>query len=138
MILVDTNVFVGACIGVGASVKVIELCLRGVVQPVMGTGLLAEYEDVIGREALFANARLSRQERDELLDIFFAACQWRQTYFAWRPNLRDEGDNHIVELAVAAGVAAVVTWNLRDFSTMELRFPELRFCSPLEFLKEFP
>jgi predicted nucleic acid-binding protein len=137
MILVDTNVFVGACLGVGTSAKVIELCLRGVVQPVMGTGLLAEYEDVVGREAVFAKARLNRQERDELLHIFLAACRWRQTYFAWRPNLRDEGDNHIVELAIAASVSAVVTWNLRDFAAMALRFPELRFLSPPEFLKEF-
>ena len=136
MILVDTNVFVCACMGVGASAKVVELCLRGQVQPVMGASLLAEYEDVVRREVLFANCRLNLSQREELLDIFLSVCQWRHTYFSWRPNLRDEGDNHIVELAVAAAIREVVTWNLRDFVVMELRFPALKFLSPPQFLKE--
>ena len=136
MIVVDTNVFVGACMGVGASAQVIERCLRGQFAPAMGASLLAEYEDVIGREALFENCRLSRAQREELLDIFLSVCQWRHTYFSWRPNVRDEGDNHIVELAVAAAATHVVTWNLRDFAAMELRFPALKFSSPPQFLKE--
>jgi predicted nucleic acid-binding protein len=136
VILVDTNVFVGACMGVGASAKVVELCLRGRLQPVMGASLLAEYEDVVHREALFETCRLNLVQREELLDIFLSCCQWRHTYFSWRPNLRDEGDNHIVELAVAAAVSDVVTWNVRDFAAMELRFPALKFVSPPQFLKE--
>jgi putative PIN family toxin of toxin-antitoxin system len=138
VILIDTNVFVGACMGVGASAKVVELCLRGNLQPVMGASLLAEYEDVLHRQALFADCRLSLAQREELLDIFLSGCHWRHTYFSWRPNLRDEGDNHIVELAVAAAVSVVVTWNIRDFAAMELRFPALRFLPPPQFLKELP
>lgn len=138
MILVDTNVFVGACMGVGASAKVVELCLRGDLQPVMGASLLAEYEDVLHRQGLFTDCRLNLAQRQELLDIFLSGCQWRHTYFSWRPNLRDEGDNHIVELAVAAAVSHVVTWNMRDFATMELRFPALKFIAPPQFLKELP
>jgi putative PIN family toxin of toxin-antitoxin system len=136
MILIDTNVFVGACMDAGASAALVELCLRGQVQPVMGASLLAEYEDVLGREALFADCRLNVSQREELLDIFLSVCHWRHTYFSWRPNLRDEGDNHIVELAVAAAVSHVVTWNVRDFAAMELRFPALKFLSPPQFLKE--
>jgi hypothetical protein len=30
----------------------------------------------------------------------------------WRPNLRDEGDNHLVELAIAGGAEAIVTYNV--------------------------
>lgn len=29
---------------------------------------------------------------------------WTRIYFGWRPNLRDEADNHLVELAVAMSV----------------------------------
>ena len=136
MILLDTNVFIGACMGVGASAKVVEMYLREGLRPVMGASLLAEYEDVLHREALFEGCRLNLQQREELLDIFLSSCQWRHTYFSWRPNLRDEGDNHIVELAVAAAVSHVITWNTRDFAAMELRFPALRFISPPQFLKE--
>jgi predicted nucleic acid-binding protein len=35
-------------------------------------------------------------------------------YHAWRPNLPDEADNHLLELAVAAQADAIVTRNLRD------------------------
>ncbi|MDR2155655.1 MAG: putative toxin-antitoxin system toxin component, PIN family [Burkholderiaceae bacterium] len=136
MIVVDTNVFVGACLGVGASARIIELCLQGPLRPIMGSALLFEYEDVLARPALFADCRLSAAERDELLDIFLARCTWTKTYFAWRPNLRDEADNHVVELAVAAGASHIVTWNVRDFAAMELRFPALRLATPAQFLKE--
>ena len=79
---------------------------------------------------------LFRSERNELLDIFLATCQWTRIYFGWRPNLRDEGDNHLVELAVAGSAECIVTRNLRDFATMELKFPSLAITSPTDFLKE--
>ena len=75
-------------------------------------------------------------ERDELLDIFLAHCRWVKTYFSWRPNLRDEGDNHVLELAVACASSHIVTWNTRDFAAMELRFPMLSVATPTQFLKE--
>lgn len=33
-------------------------------------------------------------------------------YYRWRPNLPDEGDNHVLELAVAAGDAPSITFAL--------------------------
>lgn len=138
MIVVDTNVLVGACMGTGASANVVELCLRGTLQAAVGSALLAEYEDVLSRAALFEGCRLSASQRETLLDIFLSSCKWTKTYFSWRPNLRDEGDNHIVELAVAAGASHIVTWNTRDFAAMELRFPLLRCLPPSDFLKELP
>lgn len=136
MIVIDTNVFVGACKGVGASARVIEHCLSGRLQPVMGSALMLEYEDVLSRSALFIDCRLSLSERNELLDIFLGQCRWVKTYYAWRPNLRDEGDNHVVELAIAAAASHIVTWNVRDFIAGELRFPFLRLMTPPNFLKE--
>jgi predicted nucleic acid-binding protein len=135
-IVVDTNVFVGACLGAGASNEVIARCLRGEATPLMGTALLAEYEDVLGRDELFERSRLDVDERDELLDIFLSRCIWTRIYFGWRPNVPDEGDNHLIELAVAGGARAIVTRNLRDLSRMELRFPKLRLLTPEDFLRE--
>ena len=134
--VVDTNIFVSACLGRGAAHHVIAACLQGKCIPLMGAALLAEYEDVLGRANLFENCRLTSEERNELLDIFLAGCEWTRIYYAWRPNLPDEGDNHLVELAVAGGAQFIVTHNLRDVSRMELRFPGLRTSSPENFLKE--
>jgi len=122
--------------GVGASRAIIEACLRKQLVPLMGTALLTEYEDVLGRAPLFAGCRLTAQERSELLDIFLACCEWVRVYYSWRPNLKDEGDNHLVELAVAGAASCIVTRNLRDFREMELRFPNLRVLSPEDQLKE--
>ena len=46
----------------------------------MGTTLLAEYEDVLGRAELFRKSRLSSSEREELLDIFIATCSWTEAF----------------------------------------------------------
>lgn len=136
LIVIDTNVFVGACLGVGASNAVVASCLRSGHHPLMGTALLSEYEDVLGRIDLFKDCRLSSDEREELLDIFLATCRWTRIYFGWRPNLRDESDNHLVELAVAGGANRIVTRNLRDLKGRELKFPGLVAVTPEQFLME--
>ena len=102
----------------------------------MGAALLAEYEDVLGRSALFRSCRLAEDERDELLDIFVAHCRWTRIYFGWRPNIPDEADNHLVELAVAGGAERIVTANVHDLDGGELQFPGLIAVTPAHFLKE--
>ena len=74
-----------------------------------------------------------------MLDIFLSTCRWTRIYFGWRPNLRDEGDNHLVELAVAGGASHIVTLNIRDLRPMKLRFPGLAIVTPTQLLaKELP
>ena len=135
-VVVDTNVLVSACLGDGAPANVIRACLRGLAQPVVGAALLAEYEDVMGREELFRRSRLSGEERHELLDVFLSCCLWVRVYYAWRPNLPDEGDNHLVELAVAAQARCIVSGNTRHLGRAELQFPGLRILDPAAFSTE--
>ncbi len=137
IVVLDTNVFIGACLGIGASNAVVASCLRGEHKPLMGAALLAEYEDVLGRDPLWHRCRLSSAEREELLDIFLASAAWTRIYFGWRPNLRDESDNHLFELAIAGGAACIVSRNIRDLVSTELKFPNLAIKTPEAFLKEF-
>lgn len=134
-IVVDTNVFIGACLGRGASAAVIQACLERRFQPLMAAALLAEYEAVLSRRTLFVRSRLESAEREELLDIFLSVCRWTRIYYGWRPNLRDEGDNHLVELAVAGGASHIVSHNLRDLKSTELQFPGIIAVTPAQLLK---
>ena len=140
IIVVDTNIFIGVCIGNGSAAKVIASCLKGEHNPLMGTALFSEYEDVLGRTSLFKKSRLNHEEREELLDIFMATTLWTKVYYNWRPNLPDEGDNHLIELAIAGNAQYIVTRKLGDiegdFKRAELSFPELNIVSPEDFLKE--
>ena len=135
-VVIDTNVFVGACMGGGASNAVVRACLEHRLVPLMGVALLTEFEATLSRDELFAGSRLDAAERSMLLDTFLALCEWTRVYFLWRPNLKDESDNHLIELAVAGDADVVVTRNLRDLRGAELRFEPLRILSPEDFLKE--
>lgn len=56
-------------------------------------------------------------------------------YYTWRPNLRGEADNHVVDLAVAGNAEYIITQNERDFSVMELQFPQLKLAKAAEFVE---
>ena len=139
VVVLDTNILVAALLRGGGSARAaLRACLNAHYQPVLGPALLAEYEDVLGRTDLFADSVLSAKERGEVLDGFLNRCQWVEVFYAWRPNLPDEADNHLIELAVAAQADAIVTRNLRDVSRGELKFPTLRVLTPEQCLEVFP
>lgn len=138
-VVLDTNVLVAALLrGGGTGRAVLRACLRGQYQPVLGPALLAEYEDVLGRSELFADSVLSTKERGEVFDGLMSRCRWVEVFYAWRPNLPDEADNHLIELAVAAQANVIVTRNLRDVARGELKFPMLRVLTPEQCLEAFP
>ena len=120
----------------GANRSLLRRCLLRTVEPVLGEALFLEYEDVLSRPVLMSKSPLSAAERRRLFDAFLNVCTWVNIYFRWRPNLRDEGDNHLIELAVAGGANWIITNNLADFRGAELRFPQLRVAHPGEYLKE--
>ncbi|NHT77472.1 putative toxin-antitoxin system toxin component, PIN family [Rhizobiaceae bacterium CRRU44] len=134
-VVIDTNVLTSAYIGRGASSKIIELCLLKTLTPVLSASLFLEYRDVLSREAIFGRARLDSLERSLLLRAFVSTCRWHDIYFSWRPNLVDEADNHVFELAVAANGATIVTNNIRDFRSMDLKFPEIVIETPQSLLQ---
>lgn len=135
-IIVDTNVIVAALTSAtGANRDVLRCCLAGLAEPLIGNALFHEYESLVARPSVNSRCPLSPKERDELIDAFLGTCTWVRITFRWRPNLRDESDNHLVELAVAGGALAIVTNNVRDLRSGELIFPEIGVLTPAAFLK---
>ena len=136
-VVVDTNVIISALRSPdGSNRQVMRACFQGQLHPVIGQSLFLEYEDVASRESLFAASPLWPSERRSLLDAFCSVCEFVKVYYLWRPNLRDEADNHVLELAVAAGAEIIVTNNIKDFANANLRFPGVRVLRPSDVLKE--
>jgi len=102
----------------------------------MGDKLFREYESVMSRAALFKDCPLGPEKRQRLFAGFANVCEWVSVHYLWRPNLPDEGDNHVFELAIAGGAKVIVTQNIRDFKRAELRFPEVEVLTPSEFLRK--
>lgn len=136
-IVLDTSIVVSALIGKrGASREVLRRCLADELRPVMSNTLFQEIEDVISRERILKLCPLSAKEIRELVDAFYSSCKWVPIYFLWRPNLQDENDNFLIELAIAASADFIVTNNTKDLEGAELLFEELQIVKPEKLLRE--
>ena len=135
-IVVDTNVFIGAILSSqGLNRELIRRCLLGEYLPIMSNALYLEYESVIERKDVIAKCQLDISKVNELLDGFLSVSMWVNIYYSWRPNLRDEGDNHVIELAIAGNAQIIATNNLRDFRGSELTFPQLQVLNPYQIIE---
>jgi putative PIN family toxin of toxin-antitoxin system len=135
-IVVDTSVFISALIGPsGPSREVIRQCLRGLYFPLMGLNLFCEYEAVSSRPSILSQCSLSSDKVLQLTQAFMSVCEWVNIYYLWRPNLKDEADNHLIELAIAGNASLLVTNNLKDFQNTQLLFPHLSVLSPQVLLR---
>ncbi len=139
-LVIDTDVFVAALLSRNDSSvarEVIRRCLQGRYQPLFGVALFTEYETLLSRAKLFADCQLSHKERETVFSALLKQARWIEIYFAWRPNLQDEGDNHLIELAVAGGAQAIVSRNTRDLKKAELLFPDTKILTPKQCLEVF-
>ena len=135
-IVVDTSVFVSALIGsVGPSRELIRRCLRGDYKPLMGNTLFCEYESVINRSEILVKCPLTQAEILKLFQAFLSVSQWVYIYFLWRPDLTDEADNHLIELALAGNASSILTNNIKDFENTDLLFPSLSILKPEQLIR---
>ena len=135
-IVVDTNVLIGALIGkkYSANRTLIEFCFLKKFIPLINNSLFLEYEDVFTRPEIIKQSPYSKTESEELFYAFLLICQWTKIYYSWRPNLKDEKDNYLIELAVAGNANFIVTNNVKDFQNNELKFPQIKIVTPKEMI----
>ena len=132
--VIDTNVFVaGLRSEGGASRMVLRDALQGKIEPLFGNALWLEYEDLLGRP-VWTNATTS-VERLQVLAALAKRGRWVNIYYGWHPNLPDEADNHLIELAMAGGAAAIISHNVRDIRRGELLLNGLRVLTPADYLE---
>lgn len=114
----------------GASFKVLSLIGTGAFRLALSVPLALEYEEAAKRGA--RRLGLSYKDVDDVVEYLCRVADRRKIFFLWRPFLRDPDDDLVLELAVEAGCAYIVTHNLRDFEGVE-RFG-LRAVTPKSFL----
>lgn len=131
--VIDTNVLhAGLYSASGASYQILRLIDGGRVTPLLSTTLLFECEEVLKRNKRML--RLSDRAVNDVLDGFCVRGESRRIHFLWRPHLSDPKDDHVLELAVAAGGADIVTHNVKDF--VNASSLGVRIVTPAQLLGE--
>ena len=136
-VVIDTSVWISALITKNSDArKVLRLVFEKKLLPQMSEALFYEYEDVMKRTKIQNLTPLNKKEQITLLNAYMSTCRWNEIYYMWRPNLKDEDDNFVLELAVASGAEAIITYNIKDFSNAELCFSHT-ITTPEKFIKDF-
>ncbi|MBF0196942.1 MAG: putative toxin-antitoxin system toxin component, PIN family [Planctomycetes bacterium] len=113
----------------GASNLLLKMALKGELSFCISHKLFLEYCEVTERE----NLNIEEKLRKTILEIIsFKGIHIEPTY-KWRPFLRDENDNFILELAVSSN-SNIVTHNIKDFKGVENKF-NIKVLKPEEVLK---
>jgi putative PIN family toxin of toxin-antitoxin system len=113
--VLDTSVLVaGLRSGLGASARLLGLVADGIVTPLVSTPLFFEYEDVLKRPEQLQAMAMTEDAMDGFLSAFASASEAVEVHYKWRPQLRDPGDEMVLEAAINGRATALVTHNLRD------------------------
>jgi predicted nucleic acid-binding protein len=84
--------------------------------------LAVEYEAICSEAEHRLAAGLSEGEVEIFSDAIVAMAEPVETHFLCRPQLRDPGDEMVLEAAVNGQADLLVTFNVRDFGPVPPRF----------------
>ena len=136
LITLDTNVLYQALkSATGASFYILQQVRERKIQIALSVPLFEEYEDVLKRKESLQDFELDTEDIDRFLRFIAYVGKPFNTYFLFRPNLKDEKDNMLVELAITSQSDYLVTSNVKDFKNAELTFDKLKVVTPSEFAK---
>ena len=134
-VVLDTSVLVAAPrTRSGAGNAVLRLVAAGRLVMLGTPPLFLEYEDVLKRAEHRLAHGLSDGEIDEFLSELAALIEPVESHFHWRPQIRDPGDEMVLEAAINGDADALVTYNVRDFAAAAARFG-LLVLRPADVLK---
>ena len=129
-VVLDTSVLVAALrSNRGASFELLHQLRRGKFEIAVSVPLVVEYEASLLRHVA---APIVVSDVEAVVDYLCSVAIQQEIFFLWRPLLTDPKDDMVVEVAVAARCAAIVTHNVRDFALLS-RF-DLVVLTPAEFL----
>jgi len=131
-VVIDTNVLISALRSKqGASHMLLLLLADDVFVPNVSVPLFIEYESVAKRAGLIAD--LNSNDINSILDYFLSKSNIRKIFYLWRPFLKDQKDDLVLEVAVESQSEYIITFNTSDFSGCE-KFG-VKIVTPYEFMK---
>ena len=131
-VVIDTNVLISALRSKqGASHKLLLLLADDAFTPNVSVPLFIEYESVAKRTGLLSG--LDSNIINSILDYFLSKSKIRKIFYLWRPFLKDQKDDLVLEVAVESQSEYIITFNTSDFSGCE-KFG-VKIVTPYEFMK---
>ena len=135
--LLDTCIIIAALRSKqGASHFLLRKAILKELPIIMHFKLLAEYHDVLTRPKIISALIYTSDEIEKILIGLVSVSEEVNPHFLWRPNLKDEKDNFLVEIAVASQPCTIITHNVKDFLQGELLFPAIFVKQPQEVIRE--
>ena len=136
LLTLDTNILYQALKSTtGASHFILQQVRNRKIQIALSVPVFLKYKDVFTRDKSLKDFKLQLSDVDKFLRFIAYISKTFEIYFLLRPNLKDEKDNMIVELAVTSQSDYIITSNAKDFKNAELKFDELKVITPGEFVK---
>jgi putative PIN family toxin of toxin-antitoxin system len=137
-LVLDTSIVVASMRSpTGASAELVRLVRRGHLFAAATVALCLEYEAVCLRQEHVAAAGASRAQTRNFVEAVIGMVVPVEVHFRWRPQLRDAGDEMVLEAAVNAAASAIVTFNIRGFLPAAGSFG-IAVVRPVDILKGLP
>ena len=106
----------------GASAELLRRIDRGEATLLLTVALALEYESTCTRAEHRLASGLSASEAGHFLDGLIGMAEPIRSFIRWRPQLRDPGDELVLEAAVNGQAEAIVTFNERHLREARTNF----------------
>lgn len=122
-LVLDTDVMVAAMRShSGASRQLLSAAFDRRLVLLVSVALMLEYEAVLTRPEHMDALGITLAEVNVILDAVIAVAEPVAPRFLWRPQLKDPGDEMVLEAAVNGGADRLATFNVRHLGAAALRF----------------
>ncbi len=133
--VLDTNILVAGLVSQnGASFALLKNAFERRFLMLTSPALWLEYEATLKRPDIAKLHQLSHADVDDVLNGLAEMVTPVRSHFLWRPQLRDPGDELVLEAAVSGMAKYLVTLNVKDFTPTSHHFG-IVLWSPAQLLQ---
>jgi len=133
--VLDTDVVIAAMRSpTGGSAELLRRIDEGKATMLLTVALALEYEAICTLADHRLASGLDLLQVDLYVDTLIEMAEPVELYFRWRPQLRDPGDELVLDAAVNGRASAIVTFNERDLREARTNF-DIEVLRPGEVLR---